>query len=328
MQIEILDCTLRDGGYVNNWEFGYKNINEIINNLISAKIEFIECGFLKDIEYNLEKSIFNSFCNLSSNDYSKQLLMLNFGEFDLDKILKFENRNFILRIAFKKEKCFEALDFCKKLKENDFEIFINPMNTISYSDNEILNLIDKVNKINPKTLTIVDTLGSMNKNDSLSLFYLFDKNLEKNISIGFHSHNNLALSFSNIQALLEQKSDRNLIIDSSMFGIGRGAGNLQTEILAQYLNDNFSKEYDLIPILKSIQKQINPIFALKPWGYSVPYRIAALNFCHPNYAKYLIEKNVEIELIDKILKCIPNDKKASFDIDFIESFCSKMNFNI
>lgn len=317
MNIKILDCTLRDGGYVNNWNFGYENIKKIISNLSFAKIDYIECGFLKDIEYDLNKSIFNEF-SFESN-IPKLALMLNYGDFDLNKLLRLDFKNYILRVAFKKDKCDEALEFCAALIKNGFNVFINPMNTISYSDYELLDLIDKVNKIKPKTLTIVDTLGQMNKNDTISLFYLFDKNLNESISIGYHSHNSLALSFSNVQAILEKKSRRSIIIDSSLFGIGRGAGNLQTELLTQYLNDYYQKKYETIPILKTIQEIINPIFEANPWGYSVPYRIAALNSCHPDYAKYLIDKKVNIEVIDKVLKNIPTEKRASFDCDFIKN---------
>lgn len=319
MNINVLDCTLRDGGYVNNWEFGYKNILEIILNLSDAKLNYIEYGFLQDIEYDKNKSIFNEFINTDFTlSCSKLLLMLNYGDFELNKILKLAPNHVALRVAFKKNKINEALKFCDELIKNGFKVFLNPMNTISYNQYEILQLIDKANIIKPQTLTIVDTLGQMNKADSLNLFNLFDKNLDTSISIGYHSHNSLALSFLNAQAILEQETSRDVIIDSSLFGMGRGAGNLQTELLVQYLNDNYQKKYNLIPILKMIHEIINPIFELTPWGYSVPYRIAALNSCHPDYAKFLIGKNVDFEKIDQILKLIPENNKTTYEPSVIE----------
>ncbi|MBQ4646854.1 MAG: hypothetical protein IJB79_05865 [Candidatus Gastranaerophilales bacterium] len=320
MNIEVLDCTLRDGGYVNDWNFGYDNIQKIINNLILSKIQFIECGFLKKNLFNRDFSLFNSFEALNEFPNNSKLgLMLNFGEFDEKELLELNPYNFFLRIAFKKEDFSGAMSLCEVLIKNGFKIFINPMNTISYNDIELLNLIEFANKIKPFVLTIVDTMGQMNKKETLLMFYLFDKNLNSDIAIGYHSHNALALSFSNVQCLLEQKSDRSLIIDSTLFGMGRGAGNLSSELLIQYLNDNYEKDFDSIPILKSIQESINPIFDKSPWGYSIPYRIAALNSCHPNYAKLLIEKKVDIEIIDKILKKIPEEKKASFDKKILEN---------
>ena len=84
MNISILDCTLRDGGYVNNWDFGYDNIQKIISNLSDSKIDYIECGFLKDVDYDLNKTIFNNFSIHHTS--SKLALMLNYGDFELNKI--------------------------------------------------------------------------------------------------------------------------------------------------------------------------------------------------------------------------------------------------
>ena len=322
MSIQILDCTLRDGGYVNNWNFNYLHIKKIISNLEASNVDFIECGFLKKNKYCKDKSIFNSFSRL--NDFitksnSKYSLMLNFGDFELDEILKLKPYNYFLRLAFKKNDVENALNFAEKLSIAGFNLFLNPMNTISYSTVELLSLIEKVNKISPFAFAIVDTIGQMRRSDTLSLFYLVDKNLSSDISICFHSHNSLSLSFSNVQALLEERINRNLIIDSTLFGMGRGAGNLQTELITQYLNDNFNKNYDTIPLLRAIQEQINPIFATTPWGYSVPYRLAALNFCHPNYAKYLIDKKIPVDKINLILKNIPNEYRSNFSLDVIKN---------
>lgn len=312
--IKILDCTLRDGGYVNNWDFGYEKIKSIIQELINANLDYIECGFFKDFEYNKNKSIFNSTINLENflqTTSSKYTLMINYGEISLDKIP--QNSNIIFRIAFKKENRYEALDFCKKIKDNGNNIFINPMYTNSYSTTELLELVDITNSINPHCFTIVDTAGAMKEQDLLSTFFIINNNLKKDIAICFHSHNNLKLSFSNAQALIKVCRDRELIIDSTVFGMGRAAGNLCTEVITQHLNDNYNGNYNLVPVLKILNEQINPIFKKTPWGYSVPYYLAAINSCHPNYAKFLTEKQVEIEKIDKILKSIPENKKDKFD---------------
>lgn len=328
MNIKILDCTLRDGGYINNWFFGLQNIKKIIANLSKSKIDIIECGFLKDLMYSPEQSLFSSFSELQEilprNNQVIYTLMVNFGEISIDKIPICDNSNLGIRIAFKKEKLHEALDFCQKIKDKGYKTFINPMQTITYSKSELLDCIQKVNKIKPYTFTIVDTTGSMKKNDILSLYDFVDENLCKDINIGFHSHNNLKLSFSNAQAMLEQNKNRLIIIDTTVFGMGRGAGNICTEFMTQYLNDNYDKQYNILPILKTINEQINPIFNKTPWGYSVPYYLAALNYCHPNYAKFLIDKkSISIEDIDYILKRIPDNKKSTYDEEFISRMCQE-----
>ena len=315
--IKILDCTLRDGGYVNNWNFKEKNIKFIVNNLVNAGCDYIECGFLKQADYNPDKSWFQSFEQLEKllpqQSDSEFTLMINFGEIPLDFIPVCSTK-VNLRIVFKKDKRYDAIKYCKQLIEKGYKIFINPMNTNTYSSSELLELIEFVNKLRPVGFTIVDTTGAMNKKDILSTYYLVENNLDKSIALCFHSHNNLQLSFSNAQVLMEQNTKRKIIIDSTVFGIGRGAGNLCTELLVKYINDNYDGKYNIIPILKIIDEQINKIFAVSPWGYSVPYYMAAANFCHPNYAKFLIDKQtVPVELINKILNNIPYQKRGTYD---------------
>ena len=101
--------------------------------------------------------------------------------------------------------------------------------------------------------------------------------------------------------------------------MGRGAGNLCTELIAKYLNDNFQSEYKILPLLKVIDNNLKPIYQKSPWGYSTPYYIAAMNGCHPNYAQELVKKNLSDEEIDRIMKIIPADKKTSFDKNYFES---------
>ena len=322
--IKVLDCTLRDGGYINNWNFGEKNIKKIIKNLILAKLDFVECGFLKPLTFDKEKTFYTTYNfleNILPENYknTKFTLMINYGEYPLENLPICNNKNIALRIVFKKSEKENAILYCKELINKNYNVFVNPMHTNTYSSTELLELIEMVNKINPKGFTIVDTTGAMKEKDILTTFYLVDANLNKNIALCFHSHNNLQLSFSNAQCLMKVCKDRELIIDSTVFGMGRGAGNLCTELLTQYINDNYNGNYDIIPILKIVDEQINPIFAKTPWGYSVPYYLAATNHCHPNYAKYLVDKQtVPVEFINKLLKSIPDNKKSTFDVNLIK----------
>lgn len=321
--IKTLDCTLRDGGYINNWNFGKKNIKKILHNLVQAKLDYIECGFLKDCEYKVDKTFFPSLNSLEQilpkeQNQTKYTLMINFGELPLEKIPFCNNKNIALRVVFKKNDKENVIKYCSELINKNYDVFINPMHTNTYSSEELLNLIKSVNQLKPKGFTVVDTTGAMKEKDILTTFYLIDANLNKDIALCFHSHNNLQLSFSNAQCLMNICKNRELIIDSTVFGMGRGAGNLCTELLTQYINDNYNGNYDIIPILKIIDEQINPIFAKTPWGYSVPYYLAATNHCHPNYAKFLVDKQtVPVEVINNLLQNIPNDKKSSYDSNLI-----------
>ena len=326
--IKILDCTLRDGGYVNNWNFGFSNIQNIIKDLDNSGIDFIECGFLRDIVYELDRSLYSNLNDLTDilpdNIASdKIVVMIDYGEFDISKLPNNDNKIFGIRIIFKKNNLQKALEACKEIKLKGYNIFINPTFISQYSKKEFSKLIEKVNEINPYAFSIVDSMGVMRNSDAADIFKMADEKLRENITLCFHSHNNLQLSFSNAQELLNLDTTRNIIIDSSIFGMGRGAGNIKTEFLIQYLNENYGCKYNILPILSLIHNIINPIFERKPWGYSVPYYLAAQSFCHPNYASFLIEKKLPIELIDKILKEIPDENKIIFNRSLIENLYNK-----
>lgn len=317
--IKILDCTLRDGGYVNNWDFGLNNIQTIVENLSMAKIDYIEYGYLNTICSNKDKSFFSSF-NLWDNICKTQSLlglMVNFGEYPITNIPDCKNPKTFIRVAFKKEDLDGALEYCEKLKQKGYELFINPMHTASYSESELKKMINIVNHISPKAFSIVDTNGSMTEQEALSLFNFIDKILSSEIAICFHSHNNLQLSFGNAQCLIKACKNRELIIDSTLFGIGRGAGNIHTEDLANYLNENNNTNYCIIPILKTVNEIIYPIFNSNPWGHSIAYYLAAINNCHPNYARFFIQNNLPENLADQFFLSIPEDKKLKYDEKFI-----------
>jgi len=317
-KFKVLDCTLRDGGYINRWNFGYNSIKKIYNNLLKSKVDYIEIGFLKNIKYDKNYTLYSDFEQFDlflKKDVSKISVMIMSGEFDIAKIPRKTEKIPVacIRYVFKKEQAQKAFVEIKDIVNLGYTVSINPANIDTYTEIELIELIKKVNELKPDIFCIVDTKGVLREKDLIKYYNIIEENLEKNITLGFHSHNNLQLSFSNAQSLIKI-CKRELIIDSSVFGMGRGAGNLPSELLVQYLNENYKTKYNIVPILKIIDEQINPIFAKTPWGYSVPYYLAAINGCHPNYAKYLTEKQtVPVEIINNLLNSIPNNKKTLYD---------------
>ncbi len=313
--VKILDCTLRDGGYIVDWMFGKDRIQSILSNLSLAGIDYIECGFLKEVNRNSDKSFFRSVEELENLTTAEQnyTLMVNFGEYKIENFSNCKTPNIKIRVAFKKHSQKDALIYIKQLVNLGWDVFVNPMSTNTYSSEELLELLQEINEIKPLGISIVDTLGNMYEKDVLRIFNFIDKNLDSSIAIGFHSHNSMQLSFSNTKALLKTGFDREIIIDSCVWGMGRGAGNLCTELITQYLNQNCKTAYRIPPILKIIDKELKPIHNKTPWGYSTPYYIAAIHGCHPNYVNPLIEKGCSDEEIDMILRKIPEDKKTLYD---------------
>lgn len=323
MSIKILDCTLRDGGYINNWEFGKKVIRNLIAKLSKSNVEIIECGFLKKNADNDNQSLFNSVSSiknyLSTPTLAMYVAMIAYGDIDIVDIEPCDGNSVTgIRLTFHEEDIEGAFCFAGQLAEKGYKVFIQPVGTAAYTDQALLNLIDKVNRMNPYAFYLVDTLGTMYKKDLLRMFYLIDNNLNPEIKIGFHSHNNLQLSFSNAQELILMHSERDIIIDSSVFGMGRGAGNLCTELLTQYINENMENRYDTVSILEIMDEYIIPIYSHQPWGYSAPYYLAAVNGCHPNYASYLMNRQVLcIRDINSIIKSIPDEERFIYNADLV-----------
>ncbi len=326
-KVNVLDCTLRDGGYINQWKFGNKNIRNIINKLIEANIDIIECGFLTEKEeYNQEVSLFDTVTRVKDflpDDRENSIIvsMINYGEYDLENIPPYDGTSIDgIRVAFHKKEKENALRFCEGIVKKGYKLFIQPMVSVSYTDEEFLELIRKSNQIQPFAFYIVDSFGVMKRKDLMRLYYLVDHNLDKSIYVGYHSHNNIQMAYSNAQALVDLKTRRELIVDASVFGMGRGAGNLNTELFIEYVNEIKGERYKSKPLLKIIDEILAPVYLNNYWGYSLPHYISAVHNCHPNYASYLDNKNtLTIENINEIMGGMDEIKKNNFDKHYIES---------
>lgn len=326
-KIRILDCTLRDGGYVNNWEFGKDNIKKIILKLFEANIDIIECGFLTNKnQYNPDCSKFDTVERIAEflpkdRRNLEMVCMVNYGEYNLEDLPDYDGSSIDgIRVAFHKKDLNGALEFCKGISEKGYKLFMQPMVSISYTDKEFINLIESANEIKPYAFYIVDSFGVMKRKDLMRLYYLVDHNLEEDIYVGYHSHNNIQLSYSNAQALVDLRTKRELIIDSSVFGMGRGAGNLNTELFIEYLNDTNGGNYKSKILLQIIDQVLNNIYLSSYWGYSLPHYISAKHNCHPNYASYLADKNtLTVEDISNILSGIDENKRNHLDKVYVEN---------
>ncbi len=325
-RVSLLDCTLRDGGYINDFRFGKRCIETIIRRLQDAKLEIVECGFLQSGKCDPDRSLFGgveaikAYLPEERSASTMFVAMIAYGDISLEEISDCDGSSVTgIRLTFHEKEIEDAFAFAVALKEKGYKVFFQPVGTMTYTDRALLALIDKVNVLQPFAFYLVDTLGSMYKNDLLRMYYLVDNNLDAKVRIGFHSHNNLQLSFSNAQELILMHPKRDIIIDTSVYGMGRGAGNLCTELLTQYINRNIVQRYDLLPILECVDEYILPINLQHSWGYSVPYYLAAVNGCHPNYANYLVDRQTLcVRDINNIIRTIPSHKKPLFDKELIK----------
>ena len=200
---------------------------------------------------------------------------------------------------------------CAAVVNAGYKLFVQPMVTIDYTISEYNQLIDRIRELDPFAVSIVDSFGYMSKSELFKYFQLLDANLDKNVLIGFHSHNNMQMALMNAESLLSYKTDRTIIIDASLYGMGRGAGNLNTELIANYYNETVSYQFNVHGLLQLIGEYIYPISKEKPWGYSPYFYLTALYHCHPNYVTYLLsEHDVSVMEFERFMKFIPAEYKT------------------
>lgn len=251
--------------------------------------------------------------------------MIDYGTCDINNIDNC-SETFIdgIKIIFKKKDIDNALAYSKLLKNKGYKVFIQPVSITSYTVTEFYNLIQKVNHINPFAMSIVDTYGLMHIDELLKYFKIIKNFLNKSIYIGYHSHNNLQLSFANcIELLRKCNRDDNIILDSTLYGMGKFAGNTNTELLSKYLNENYGKKYDIDLILQVIDEEIVKIYNKSQWGYNLSNYLSAENRCHPKYVKYLMDKDdLSIQQVTNILKRLNNN--LIFDEELVKNYIKEI----
>ena len=335
-KISVLDCTLRDGGYINDFKFGKRVIVSMIEGLVEASIDIVECGFIKSGYEDDDKTIFSSIESIkqyigNKNSNVMYVVMLQYGAISIDEIEPCDGKSVDgIRLTFHEHEIESAFLLSRELMDKGYKVFMQPVGTTSYDDAELITLVKKINKLKPFAFYMVDTLGEMYKNDLLRMFYLIDHNLDSQIALGFHSHNNLQMSFANAQEFAQINTTRHIIIDSSVLGMGRGAGNLNTELLVQYLNVNQGLKYDVFKILNLMDQYIKPLKQTYHWGYDVVFCLAAVAGCHPNYASFLLNKHtLQIRDIGTILNGLQDGKRDLYDCDYIqEEYMKYMDYYV
>lgn len=329
--IKLLDCTLRDGGYINDWDFGYQTIKSIIRKLVDSQVDYVEVGFLRNCEYDRDKSVFNNCAQIEPILPEKKgntlfTAMALHNKYDVEKLEPYDGRTIdAVRVTFHDYDIDEGLAFVRRVKEKGYKVFCNPINIMGYSDEAILRLLEKINKIQPYAFSIVDTFGSMMKSDLQRIYSLIEHNLDPSVVIGLHLHENLALSYSLAQDFIAMKaSERKSVIDGSMLGMGRTPGNLCMELIMDYMNKTQGGIYDVNPVLDGIDDHIAQLKKIEPWGYSTAYALSAKFNLHRNYAEFLLGKGrLRAKQINQILASIEEHKKTAYDEAYAEELYQK-----
>lgn len=334
--VKVLDVTLRDGGCVNDFNFGQSYMEQILEALEDSKVEYIEVGYIDQsrgteqgrTQYCNERVISQNFLKSKKQNVT-YVAMIDYGKFDVDLLEPCDGNGIDgIRMAFHKKNRFDMIEVGRKIIEKGYKFFIQPMLTLRYTDQELLDLIDCVNRelSDASGFYIVDSFGEMRPNDMNRIMNLVDHNLLPSMLLGFHSHNNLQMSYSNAVSLLQFPTNRDLMLDCSIMGMGKGAGNLNTELLLEHMNLFYGKSYQTEPLLSVIDRVINQIKTEYSWGYAIEYYLSAINHCTPSYAGHFYSKHMlPIDQVAELLGLIREDKKISFDKEYAERLYFEYN---
>ena len=337
--VKILDCTLRDGGRIINCAFPNSQIKDIAYRLADANIDIIEVGFLRDaksVNYQGNSTFFTDvdqirpFVNRKKD--TMYVAFIDYGMFDFSTLKPYDGTSIDgLRIGFTrknfendKEEIHECLE---EVKQKGYKLFVQGVNSLGYTDRELLGIVDIVNQIQPDGFGIVDTYGAMYMDDVDRLYTIVDHNLDENIAIDFHSHNNYQLSFAFAQEIIRlSNGKREVIIDGTLNGMGKCAGNLNTELLVDYLVRKRNYDYDFDAILDIIDDHIYNYHLQHQWGYSIPALMGGIYRSHPNNIIYLTEKfRLATKDIKYIISMIDPDKRMRYDYDNIQRLYQEYN---
>lgn len=329
IKIDLLDCTLRDGAYINGSEFGTQTIGGVIKRLQDANVDIIECGWLKDSPHKEGNSYYHVPTDLEQYLLSPKrkdttyVAMIDYNRYNIDSLPINNGKNIdAIRVVFPRGKVDEAMLLVQPIRDKGYKVFFQAANTLSYSNEELKQLAEKVNEISPVGLSIVDTFGAMWPADLMRIVDVLDQELDPQIMLGFHSHNNQQLSFA-LSILFAQemiqRNHRDAILDSSLCGMGRGAGNTCTELLTNYLNKTYHTDYDLNIIMDTIDVYMNQFIQKYSWGYSIPYYIAGMYETHVNNVAYLQDthavKNKDMKII---FSSMDAETRRKYDYDNLE----------
>lgn len=287
----ILDCTIRDGGYINNWRFDNEFVQDYLFLCNQLQVDFVEVGFMnKEDKYRNE--IVGKYRCLTKEDIEhlytmnqNLVIMGDYSSINLEELKKIDpNKIKLVRVAFHKYQLHNAIECCNHIKSLGFSVSANVMATNNYTKDELHTVKDLCRNLD--YVYIADSYGTMDPKDIESIYTIFQDR-----KIGLHLHNNLQNAYTNYY-YFKDKVD---ILDTTIFGMGRGAGNLPLELLVE----------DKYNILYFIEKYIKEIYETQnKWGYDTDYILSGSLKIHPNYVSQLRDLKINSKDRLNILKYI------------------------
>lgn len=290
-QIQVLDCSIRDGGLINNYKFSEDFVKAIYRAICDSGVDIMEVGkkLCESEEYTREKYGKWNFCDEDDikrvvGSYESETppmlaAMLDVGRVDVASMLPADQSVLgMIRIACYVPDIDKGIDLAKRTKDLGYKTTINIMACSAAIKTDLIEGLQQINDT-PEVdyLYLVDSYGAFYSEQVTSYIKLY-KEHAPNKELGFHAHNNQQLAFSNTQQAI---IDGVNMLDATVNGIGRGAGNCNLELLLNFLKN---PKFDVAPIYKAIQEEMVPLRDEIEWGFNDIYGISGHLNRHPRNA--------------------------------------------
>lgn len=326
--MKFLDCTIRDGGYLNNWDFSFDFVYRLIRVLDESGFDYAEIGFWNPKQPDASKLWVHCPVELIRQlDFSslriRPALLVDFGTCEADdfpdELLELVG---LIRIAAHKAVVPEAAELAHTLAMRGFSVTINAMGITSYSKKDLLQLGNIAAECTDflSYFYIADSFGGLFPSETRRIFDLLRS--VSDVPLGFHPHNNLELAVANT---LEAISAGAAIVDSSMLGLGRGGGNLRSEIIASVLMGTGDTGLNPLPILSYADAAFDTVVRNLDIGYDLEQVITGMARCHPNYASRLMSsRRLSLNEVYRIICAIPDQQKGKFDTETVDALAEQI----
>ena len=290
-ELKVLDCSIRDGGLINNYKFSKDFVKAVYRATCDAAVDIIELGkkLEESDEYTREKYGPWNFCDDSdlmevvdsyASDYRPLVaVMYDVGRVDVRKLQPRDQSPVdMIRTACYVHQIDSGIDLIKRCKDLGYETTINIMAASAVIETELIEGLEEINKADEVDyLYLVDSFGAF-YSEQVTYYLEMYKKYAPNKELGFHAHNNQQLAFSNTQQAI---IDGVNLLDATINGIGRGAGNCNLELLLNFLKN---PKFDVRPIYKVIQDEFVPLREQIEWGFNDIYGISGHLNQHPREA--------------------------------------------
>lgn len=284
-KIKVLDCTIRDGGLINNHYFTDAFVREVYKALSASGIDYMEFG------YRNSRDLFPpsdygewKYCD---DDKIREIIDGVESELKISIMVdahRVKDQQFapadespvdMIRVATYVKDMDKAIALVNRSHDLGYETTVNIMAISKEIEPDMIEALDQLAKSPVDVVYVVDSYGALYCEQIEYLVKLFRKHLPESKEIGIHCHNNQQLAFSNtIEAIIHNAN----YLDASLYGIGRGPGNCCLELLMGFLKN---PKFKLSPILKIIEEQMLPMQKDIEWGYLIPYMITGILNEHP-----------------------------------------------